>query len=277
MNITKLLEKSRKIRKTILEVVCATGKGHIGGAFSCTDILVALYHGGVLRFDPQRPDWEERSRFILSKGHASIALFSVLADLGFFEESELKTYCQDGSRLGGHPDRRVPGVEADTGSLGMGLGIGAGMALTARIDNRNYKTVVLLGDGECYEGSVWEAAMFSAHHKLGNLTVIVDRNGQCVTDFTEDCNQLEPFSDKWRSFGWEVLDIDGHDFNQILEALSTPRNVKSDKPMAVIARTIKGRGVSFMEGCLCWHHGVPKAQEKETALRELSHQGRGTP
>jgi transketolase len=196
-------------------------------------------------------------------------LFAILADLGFIDPSELRTYGCNGSRLGGHPDRRVPGVEVDSGSLGHGLGLGAGMALAARLDGKQHQTVVLLGDGECYEGSVWEAAMFAGHHGLDNLTAIVDRNGQCATDFTEDCNRLDPLADKWLAFGWEVRQIDGHDFTQIHNALCESRSSASAKPRAVVARTVKGKGVSFMEGCLRWHHGVPQGAALQAARREL--------
>jgi transketolase len=171
--------------------------------------------------------------------------------------------------LGGHPDRNIPGVEADTGSLGHGLGIAAGMALAAKIDCKECLTVALLGDGECYEGSVWESAMFAAHHQLNRLIAVVDRNGQCVTDFTESCNRLEPFADKWSAFGWDVRSIDGHSFDELLNAFQDIRIRDSSKPLAVIANTVKGKGVSFMERNLVWHHGIPQGEELQTAWKEL--------
>ena len=271
MDYSELRKKSAHIRTLILHAIVSSKKGHIGGAFSCTDILVTLYHGNILRFDSNNPDWDERDRFILSKGHSGIALFAVLADLGFFNMDELKTYCQDGSRLGGHPDRRIPGIEADTGSLGHGLGIGSGMALCAKMDGKNYLTFVLLGDGECHEGSVWEAFLFAAHHKLNNLVAIIDRNRQCVLDYTEDCGQLEPLDKKLQSFGWDTMILDGHSHQDLFEVFSAIRKrVSAKKPLAIIANTIKGKGVSYMEGQIKWHHGIPSDEEYQIAIKELS-------
>jgi len=270
MNPEKLNKKAYYIRYLILEAIVAAKKGHIGGAFSCTDILTTLYYGNILRFDANKPDWDERDRFLLSKGHSGIALFAVLADLGFFDIAELKTFCLNNSRLGGHPDRRVPGIEADTGSLGHGLGIGAGMALGAKMDVKDYLTVVLLGDGECYEGSVWEAFLFASHHNLNNLIAVIDRNRQCVLDYTEDCVRLEPFDKKLQSFGWDTLMVDGHSHQDLLEVFSTIRERVSEKPLAIIANTIKGKGVSYMEGQIKWHHGVPNDEEYQIAMKELS-------
>lgn len=265
----QLKKKSLWVRNQILERVVFTRKGHIGGAFSCTDILVALYYGSILRFDPKKPDWRERDKFILSKGHSCIALYPILADLGFFIFPQWESYCQDGCLLGGHPDRNIPGIEALSGSLGHGLGIGAGLSLDAKLNDSDCMSVVLLGDGECYEGSVWEAAMFAGHHKLNNLIAIIDRNKQCVTDFTEECNQLEPLADKWRSFGWDTLIIDGHSFNDLLTAFKDFRKRKSTKPLVIVAQTTKGKGVSFMEGKICWHHGVPTGEDLKLARQEL--------
>jgi transketolase len=270
VDIRELEQKAAEIRSLILEAIVSSQKGHIGGALSCTDILVALYHGGIFRIDPSRPDWQNRDRFILSKGHSGVALFAVLSDLGFFDKGELNTFCQNGSRLGGHPDRRVPGIEADTGSLGHGLGIGAGMALCAKMDCINYLTFVLLGDGECHEGSVWEAFLFAAHHKLNNLVAIIDRNGQGVLDYTEDCMSLTPLKDKLIAFGWDLLEVDGHSFKELIGSFSRLRNNTSLNPLAIIANTVKGKGISFMEGEMKWHHGVPNEKELQIARRELS-------
>jgi transketolase len=266
----QLKNKATWVRSQVLEMIVSANKGHIGGAFSCTDILVVLYYGGILRFDPSNPKWSERDRFIMSKGHSGVALYAILADLGFFPLSELGTFCKNNSMLGGHPDRNIPGIEADTGSLGHGLGIGAGLSLAAKMDKKDYMTIVLLGDGECYEGSVWEAAMFAGHHQLNNLIAIVDRNGQCVTDYTEDCNRHEPFTDKWRAFNWDVREIDGHSFEDLLTCLQDFKYRNSKLPLVVVAKTIKGKGVSFMEGKLEWHHGVTKGENLEKARRELS-------
>jgi transketolase len=272
---TKELErKANWVRNQVLEMIVSANKGHIGGAFSSTDILVTLYYGGVLRFDPNNPNWGERDRFILSKGHSCVTVFAILANLGFFSISELNSFCQKGSMLGGHPDRNVPGIEADTGSLGHGLGIAAGLALTAKIDKNDYMTVALLGDGECHEGPVWETAMFAAHHQLNNLVAIVDRNWQCVTDFTEDCTRLEPFADKWKAFGWDVIDIKGHSFDELLSAFKDFRFRKSSRPLVIIANTIKGKGVSFMERNIDWHHSVPAGEKLKIARQELTFEKR---
>jgi len=270
VNIDKLERKSNWVRNQILEMIVSADKGHIGGAFSCTDILVTLYYGGIFRFDPNNPNWSERDRFILSKGHSCVALYAILADLGFFSISELNSFCQKGSMLGGHPDRNIPGIEADTGSLGHGLGIASGLALSAKIDKKDYMTVVLLGDGECYEGSVWEAAMFAGHHQLYNLVAIVDRNRQCVTDFTEDCVRLEPLDNRWRAFGWDVRTINGHSFEELFDNLKDFRYRKSAQPLAIIANTIKGKGVSFMEGKLQYHHSIPTGEDLKRARQELT-------
>ena len=264
----KLENKAQWVRCQILEMIASARKGHIGGAFSSTDILVALYYGGILNYDSKNPKWGQRDRFLMSKGHSAIAQYAILADLGFFPKKELELFCKQGI-LGGHPDSKIPGIEADTGSLGHGLGIASGMALAAKLDNKKYKTIVVLGDGECYEGSVWEAANFAAHHELNNLVAIVDRNMQGVTDFTEDSNRLEPFSQKWKAFGWDVKEINGHSFEEILDALKDIRENKSKKPLAIIAKTTKGKGVSYMECNIPWHHSVPSGENLKTARKEL--------
>lgn len=265
-----LEKKAKTIRRMILEMIVGSGKGHIGGALSCTDILTTLYYGDILRLDPKNPAWPDRDRFILSKGHSCAALYAILADRGFFPRDELASACKDGSLLGGHPDRNIPGVEADTGSLGHGLGIGSGLALSGKMDGKDFKTIVLLGDGECYEGSVWEAAQFSGSQGLNNLLAIVDRNRQCVNDFTEDINRLDPLPDKWRAFGWDAVTIDGHSCAAILHELKEFRRGRSGKPLAIIAETIKGKGISFMEGKLEWHHGMPSPDELKIARSELT-------
>ncbi len=270
-DMVEALEKKAKwVRKQALEMVVSANKGHIGGAFSCTDILVALFYGGILRYDPQNPGWSERDRFIISKGHSGIALYAVLADSGFFPVSELNTFCKNGSMLGGHPERNIPGIEANTGSLGHGLGIASGLALSAKMDNRKYLSIVLLGDGECYEGSVWEAAMFASHQNLSNLIAIVDRNTLCATDQTEKCVRLDPLADKWLAFGWEVREVDGHSFKELLCAFNAVRESSTNKPLVVIAHTIKGKGVSFMENNIGYHHGVPKGEQLDLARGEIS-------
>jgi len=270
MTSGQLQKKAQWVRRQVLEIIAATKRGHIGGAFSCADILTVLYYSKILRFDASCPQMSDRDRFLLSKGHACLALYVILADLGFFPFSELQEYCRKGSRLGGHPDRNIPGIEADTGSLGHGLGIGAGMSMAARLDDKAYLTYVLLGDGECYEGSVWEAAMFAAHHELNNLVAIVDRNRQCAMEFTENCNRLEPLSDKWHSFGWDTITVDGHSIEALCEILRPVKTRTSKKPLAILANTIKGKGVSFMEANVSWHHGIPTAEELAVARKELA-------
>ena len=273
MNMDELERKAKWVRHQILEMIVAANKGHIGGALSCADILVTLYYGGILRFNPDNPGWDKRDRFILSKGHSCVALYAVLADLGFFPISELNSLCQNGSMLGGHPDRNIPGIEADTGSLGHGLGIAAGLALGGKLDDKDYMTVALLGDGECQEGSVWEAAMFAAHHQLNNLVAIVDHNGQGVTDFIEDSTSLEPFAEKWRVFNWDVRQINGHSFEELLDVFEDFHSRNSPRPLVIIANTIKGKGISFMEGKLSWHHGVPSSEDLKIARKELTIRG----
>ena len=270
MDITKKLEeKARWVRQQVLEMALGAGAGHIAPAFSCTDILVALYQGGILRVDPKNPKWEDRDRFILSKGQACAAQYAVLADMGYFPQDELKTYCRLGSKLGGHSESNVTGVEAFTGSLGHGLPIGAGMALAGKIDKKDYITVVLVGDGEIQEGSNWEAAMFAAHHQLNKLVVVVDRNKLQAIDFTEDAFSLEPLEKKWEAFGWEVRTINGHSFKDMLSCMGDLRTRKSKRPVAIIARTTKGKGVSFMENKPIWHFRIPVGDEVEQARREL--------
>lgn len=269
MDKCNLIYKSKWVRRNILELIVQAGKGHIGGAFSCTDILVSLFYGNILRFVPLRPDFDGRDRFILSKGHSVLALYVILADLGYFPMSYLSTYGQQDAKIGGHPDKKIPGIEIDSGSLGHGLGIGTGLALSAKIDKKDFITVVLLGDGECYEGSVWEAAMFASHHKLNNLVAIVDRNCLCATDFINNCVCNDPFSEKWDSFGWDSITINGHEYSEIISAFNDLRIRRHTKPLVIIAKTIKGKGVSFMEGITNWHHSVPKGDQLQIARDEL--------
>ena len=268
---TANLEKQAKwVRNQALEMCVAAGAGHLAPAFSCTDILVALYQGGILRVNPRNPAQEARDRFIMSKGHACTSLYAVLADMGYFPISYLKSYCQPGTCLGGHPDADIPGVEVSTGSLGHGLCIGAGMALAAKMDNKDYMTVVLLSDGECQEGSSWEAAMFAVHHHLDNLVAIVDRNKLQAIDFTEQVLALEPLRQKWEAFGWEVRTADGHSYDSLLSVFGDIRSRKSGKPLVVIALTTKGKGISFMENNVIWQYRIPVGDELEQARRELA-------
>lgn len=263
-----LQEEAKKIRKNIVKMLGEAGSGHPGGSLSAADIVTALYFH-ELRIDPSRPDWPDRDRFVLSKGHAAPVLYAALAGRGFFPEAELMTLRKWGSRLQGHPDmRKVPGVDMSTGSLGQGLAAANGMALAARLDNRDYRVYALLGDGELDEGMIWEAAMAAAHYKLDNLTAFVDHNGLQIDGPITQVMSPEPVADKWRAFGWHVLSIDGHDMKQIIDALNEAKATKG-KPTMIVAETIKGKGVSFMENQVDWHGTAPKPDQVEIALAEL--------
>jgi len=272
-NNNELFTKYRRIatgiRKKIVKMHAISNTSHIGSALSCVDILAGLYFS-ILRIDPKNPNYKNRDRFILSKGHAASALYATLAQRGFFSEEILEQYCIDGGKLSGHSTKAcVPGVEASTGSLGHGLSIGIGMALAAKYDASKYRVFVLLSDGECDEGSVWEAAMFASHHKLDNLIAIIDYNKIQAFGRTKEVLNLEPFVDKWKAFGWEVKEIDGHDFQEILHVLKGIP-FKEGKPSIAIAHTVKGKGISFMEDEVLWHYKSPNKEQLEIALRELS-------
>jgi transketolase len=250
-----------------LDVIVRAELGHIGGDFSVTDILTVLY-AAVLRVDPERPGWPERDRMVLSKGHASVSLYAILAHTGFFPASELKTFAQPLSALNGHPDRnKVPGVETNTGPLGHGLPFAVGAAIAARLASSERRVFVVVGDGELQEGSNWEAIMTAGHRKLNNLVAVVDRNTLQQGARTEVTNRLDPLDEKWRSFGWDAIQVDGHDHAGLLEALTAEGG---SGPRCIIAKTVKGRGVSFMEDRAEWHHRVPSPREAELARGELS-------
>ena len=240
---------------------------HVASALSCVDLLVALYFS-VLRIDPAKPEDPDRDRLLLSKGHGCMAQYGALAECGFFPEAVLEEYVRDGGRLAEHPGPHcVPGIEAATGSLGHGLPIGAGLALTAKVRGANYRVFVILSDGECYEGSVWEAALFAPAQKLDSLTAIVDYNGWSAMAPTRPA--MEPLADKWRAFGWSVQEIDGHDVEALMAALAAVP-FEPGRPSAIIARTVKGKGVSFMENDLEWHYRPPNDQDLRRALLEIS-------
>lgn len=264
----KVRLRANAMRRRLLRMIVDAGQGHPGGDLSASDIIASLYFD-ILRIDPSSPRDPDRDRFILSKGHCTGALYTALSGAGFFPDAELDTYLKPMSRLNGHPNRTyLPGVETNTGPLGHGLPVGVGIAVAGQIDEAAYRVYVLTGDGELQEGSMWEAAMFAAHRGLGNLTVIVDRNGLQQGARTEDTNSLEPLADKWRAFGWEVVGIDGHDHAAILTALDNAAAPRS-KPMVIIASTHKGQGVSFMQDQAAWHHGVPNAEQFAQAIAEL--------
>jgi transketolase len=269
--ISWLKEKAREIRAHIIRMTAAAGSGHPGGSLSAADIVTTLYFH-LMRVDPGNPSWPDRDRFILSKGHAAPLLYAVLAERGFFPPEELLTLRKLGSRLQGHPDMKsLPGVEMTTGSLGQGLSAGNGMALAAKLDGRDYRVFVLLGDGEIQEGMVWEAAMAAAHYRLDNVTAFLDHNGLQIDGPVTEVMSPEPVAEKWNAFGWHVQVIDGHDYKQIISAVETARQVKG-RPQMIIAETCKGKGVSFMENQVDWHGTAPKAEEAERALAELGFQ-----
>ena len=256
-----------EIRRSVVEMIGRARLGHIGGDLSATDTLATLFFA-VLKVDPGAPTDPKRDRLILSKGHCSAALYSTLSLRGFFPTGDLATFMQPLSALNGHPNRRkVPGVEANTGPLGHGLPIGVGSAIAAKLSGADWRTFVVLGDGELQEGSNWEAAMCAGHRALDSLTAIVDRNRLQQGARTEDTNRLDPLADKWRAFGWDAVECDGHDHQALFEAFTAPR---SGKPVCVIANSIKGKGVSFIEDRVEWHHKVPSPEQVERALKELA-------
>lgn len=264
----KLRALARRLRVHVVKMTARAKSSHVGSGLSAADILAVLY-GSTLRVDPARPDWDERDRLVFSKGHACAGLYAALAERGFFPRADLDTFYLDGSRLVGHATHvGVPGVECSTGSLGHGLSIACGMALAARGDAPRGRVFAVLSDGECDEGSVWEAALFAGQHELANLTTIVDYNRIQSLGRTEEVIDLEPFAAKWVSFGWEAVEVDGHSVEALQETLSKVP-LASQRPTCVIAHTVKGKGVSFMEDSLLWHYRSPAGDELAAALAEL--------
>lgn len=264
-----LRRKAIQIRMDLLQMIYHAKTGHTGSSLSDTDILTALYYGGVLRMDPNDPKWPLRDRFILSKGHAVEAFYCILADLGFFPKQELETYSRFGSRLIGHPNNKVPGVEMNTGALGHGLSIGVGMALSAKLDAKDFRVFVLMGDGEQAEGSVWEAAMAASHYRLDNLIGIIDWNRLQISGPTDEVMGTAPLDEKWRSFGWHVEFVDGHDLDEMSEKFGRVP-LSANQPTLFIAKTTKGKGVSLAENVAAWHHHVPTADEYSQAMAQLA-------
>jgi len=268
LSTPELREMAKKLRRHVITMIAEAGSGHPGGSLSAADIVTALYFR-FLRHDPKDPQWVDRDRFILSKGHAAPILYAVLAETGYFPVAELETLRKMDSRLQGHTDSGLtPGVEMSAGSLGMGLSFAIGIALAARLDSRAYRTYALLSDGECQEGQTWEAALSAAHFRLDSLTAVVDCNGIQLSGRTCDIMILEPLIQKWQAFGWHVIDIDGHDFDQILSAFIEAEKMKG-RPTVITARTVKGKGVSFMENNVAFHGKAPTPQEAQMALTEL--------
>jgi len=263
-----LKEKAKRIRIDILKMLTDCGSGHTGGSLSAADIATALYFY-KMKYDPKKPDWKGRDNFILSKGHAAPLLYTVLAHAGFIEKSELCTLRKLGSRLQGHPDSKyLPGVEISTGSLGQGLSVANGVALAHKLDRVPNRVYALLGDGELQEGQVWEAAMTAAHYKLDNLCALVDNNGLQIDGPVAQVMGVEPIADKWRAFGWEVMDIDGHDLGAIAAALDRAETVKG-KPTMIVCRTVKGKGSKVFEGKVEFHGTTPSKEELAIATKEL--------
>jgi len=267
--VSELRQIAKEIRRKSLEIIHRAGSGHPGGSLSAADIMTALYFG-VMRYDSKNPKDPNRDRFVMSKGHATGVFYSVLSRAGYFADEDLVSYRRIGSKLNlsGHPHPKTPGVEIATGSLGQGLSVAHGIALAARLDKSDYKVYVLMGDGELQEGQVWEAAMSASKFNTNNLVAIVDFNKVAQDNTTKDLKDIEPLEDKWQSFGWDVQRIDGHDMDQVYKVLTLP--LDETKPRVIIADTIKGKGVSFMEGKTSWHGVAPSDEDYEKALKELA-------
>jgi len=272
--VDELEEIARSVRVHIVKSTHEAGSGHPGGSLSATDILTALYFE-IMDHKPEEPDWPKRDRLVLSKGHAAPALYGVLAESGYFPVDELMTLRKLGSRLQGHPHvRATPGVDASTGSLGQGLSIASGMALAAKLDRESYRVFTICGDGEIQSGQIWEAAMFASHNKLDNLIVFLDRNKLQIDGSTEEVMSIEPIISKWNSFGWHVLEINGHDMDQIVDAVNRAEEVHGE-PTIIVSHTIKGKGVPFMEGSLAFHGKAANDEQLEKALKALGEKERG--
>ena len=268
-DIRFLNEKCQENKRRTLEMCLHAGAGHVTSAFSCAEILTALYYD-LMRIDRDNPSWEDRDRFVMSKNHGSVMLYPVLADLGWITQEEAGTFLDDGSRLGMHSKLGTPGIEFSGGSLGIGFGVACGMAYAAKEDDSERIIYVLLGDGECYEGAIWESAMFAAHNKLSNLVVLLDRNGLCITDYTEKMLHLDPFVDKWRAFGWYVAQTNGHDISAIIHTVRQCREENDGgEPICVICDTIKGHGIDFMENKLFVHGVTPRGEWAKKALEQV--------
>jgi transketolase len=267
--IGRLEAIANDLRTLVVRMVHLAGSGHVGGALSSADMMATLYFS-TLRVDPARPDWPERDRFVLSKGHSCPVLYAALARRGFFPVEDLWTLRKIGCHLQGHPDmRKTPGVDATTGSLGQGFSVAVGMALAAKLDHATHRVYVLLGCGEMQEGQVWEAAMAASHYRLDRLTALVDYNRLQLDGTNQEIMEIAPLADKWRAFGWRALEIDGHNMAEILQALAEAHSTAS-QPTVIVARTIKGKGVSFMEDQVAWHAGAPSQQQAEQACAELA-------
>lgn len=268
MEILELRKKAQQVRINIIEMLTEAGSGHPGGSLSMTDILTVLYFE-KMNIRPDEPKWEDRDRLVLSKGHGAPGLYSVLAERGYFAKEELLKLRKCGQMLQGHPDMKgTPGVDMSTGSLGQGLSVANGMAIAGKLDSKAYRVYAICGDGEIQEGQIWEAAMSAAHYHLDNLTVFVDHNGLQIDGSNDEVMKVSPIADKFKAFGWNVLEIDGHDMKQICAAVDLAKTVKG-KPTVIVCETVKGKGVSFMENQVGWHGSAPNQEQKEQAIAEL--------
>ena len=268
LDIKSLEERAKVIRRHVVRMIAKAGSGHPGSSLSTVDLLVALFYN-KLKHNPQQPAWPDRDRFVMSKGHGCPALYAILAEMGYFSVDKLDTLRQFGSILQGHPCMKTtPGIEISGGSLGQGLSVGLGIALAAKLDKKDYRTYVMLGDGEIEEGQVWEAAMAASHYKADNLCAIIDQNGLQIDGFIHEIMSSHPIPDKWRGFGWHVIEINGHDYKAISSAYDEAEKIKG-RSTVIVAKTIKGKGVSFMENQVDWHGKAPSKEEAERALAEL--------
>lgn len=266
VELSELRRRATWIRRQTIELIDVARSGHYSSTFSCAELFAALYYRS-LRLDPRRPHWPDRDRFLLGKGHAAVGLYPCLADLGYFPAEWLTSYTRLGSPLGDHPDmRKVPGIDFSSGSIGHNLSVAAGMALAARLSGRDFRTVTLLGDGELNEGQVWEAAMAASHFRLGNLVAVVDYNDMTLDGRLSEVMGVEPVGDKWRAFGWDVRELDGHDMSQVVDGLDTLPPTGAEVPTCIVAHTIKGKGVRFMEGSPDWHLGYLAGEDKQLAI-----------
>ena len=264
----KLKEKSLWLRKEIFEMVVSVNQGHIASALSQCEILISLFYGGILNYKIGSPTWEDRDRLIISKGHSAMGVYPILSDIGYFEKSELKKYGTPEGILRIYGDKSIPGIDSTSGSLAQAPGIACGIGVAAKADNKNINTFIILSDGEHYEGSLWESALFASHNKLDNLIFVVDRNKQIILGKSEDCLSLEPLNEKWKSFGWNVYEVNGHDYSELLVSLNQCK-VRNGKPSVIIANTIKGKGISFMEDVTRWHNTMPNQEQIKIARKDL--------
>ena len=265
-----LIERSKWLRKELLKLVVTAKKGHIPSCYSCSEIVLTLFYGGYFNCDSKSPKQPDRDRIFISKGHAAMVLYPILADKGFIDSKELLKFTRADGSLRLYADQSIPGIESPTGSLGHGMGIGCGHAFTAKLDKKDYWTYVVVGDGECYEGSIWETALFAAHYKLDNFVTFVDRNQLCIMDSTETIMRLSPLAEKWKSFGWNTIEVNGHSYKELTNAMNEIRkNRGCGKPTAVICNTVKGKGISFMENQSGWHNKIMNDDQVRLAEVEL--------